>query len=339
MREDPNHFYLYINSFKTFLEDRRFVENDVRLFDPAFIAPSAEMASQFASVRRLFGAIDDVFLDSLEDSERRLISECANTMRNTLQGVHQSALNGQQLSKEFVTQFTSQYQRLASVVNGIFLARFLAGASDTNFRQQVLTGVSAAMGANESALREVQKKADDVLARIQRDLTEAAVAKNANYFHSEARRYSQLSTAWGVAAFVWFVLLIGGASILAFSAGITGTYLADLKRYVPTIPDQMLLLQVLAAKLVVIGALTFVGVVIVRTFMSVLNAHLVNRHRAVSLDTYKFLLDGARTDADRQAIIQRAAEAVFAMTETGLIKSMPGGDSPLNTTINFPKLA
>lgn len=334
-RNDPNHTFQRIGDLRTKLVSGRFVDTDTRVFDfTRYANDHPDFTVQLLSTRRLIATLTDEVLEGLEELERRTLADCASRMQSTLLGVQQQQFNGHSsLDANHERSFATQFQRFSGTLGGVFVSRFLSNeAALAELRADVSSNV-------ESVLNNVKSDADQLRHRIQQDLTQAAVAKNANFFRTEASRYAHLSIWWGLACVVWFGLLIIGAGFVAFDASFTGEFLAELKAYVPSMPDQWLLLQVLASKLFVVGALTYVGVVLVRAFMSVLNAHITNRHRAVSLDTYKFLLDGAQTDADRQAIIQRAAEAVFALQETGLIKSVPGSEAaPFNTTINLPKL-
>ena len=336
MRDDPNHYFDQIQNLRSQLASGQFIDHDTRALDYAGLArDGGEFGVQLLTLRRLFAGLEPEFLDTLEEPERRLLAESATGIRaalNTLQSQLYST-NVRNLDRHHVTQFTNQFQRVSSVASSIFVARFLDSEGEFARRSDALTRQV------DVSLTDAKQQSDELRSRIQADLTQAAVSKNANFFHNEERRYGWTALGWGAACFVWFGVLIVGASILAFDAGFTGRYLADLKVYVPTMPDQWLVAQILASKVVVLGAFTYVGVVLVKGFMSALNAQVTNRHRAVSLDTYKFLLDGAQSDADRQAIIQRAAEAVFSLQETGLIRAVPGADGGLNTTINLPKVA
>jgi hypothetical protein len=344
MRPDPNHYYRNVAEFRELLETGKFIETDVRSLDvPRVVQEGRESGIFILAAKRLFSVLIDDALDLFEEEERRVIAECSTRMREALRSLQTQMQNNNNVAAAPLQDFVAGYQKLNAIVSSAFMSRYLQGQGQFNALQRRLLEESKERDENlnlrvGAAISEVELKSEQTIARIQRDLSEHAVSKNANAFHTEASRYAHLAVWWGIICAVWFVLLISGAATIAFYAPLSGRFLGELRVFAPGIPDQWLLLHALASKAIVAGALAYVGVVLVKAFMSVLNSHVVNRHRAVSLDTYRFLLDGAQSDQDRQAIIQRAAEAVFAMQETGLIKSVPGSDiTPLSTTINLPK--
>jgi len=344
-REDPNHYYERLAALREALASERYISTDTRTFNSTAVsARDRHFGARYESLRTLLRGFSDEMFDQYSDSERHVLAETFGELTNLLWQIQSASYSGDVTPKAERTRFFDLYRDLIQALMPVFLLRFWAADESMVTATNAATariddGLAQASAKVQETVTALESRTEELHQRIQEDLSTSAVAKNANFFEGEANRYVWQSVIWGAIAASWFGALIVGVLVATFNADLVTDYFQSMRAALPSIGDEALVLHLLGSKLIAFATLAGVGVILVRTFLSSLNLHVLNRHRAVSLNTYRFLLDGARTDTDRQHIIQRAAEAVFAIQETGLIRANATSDgSPLNTSINFPRL-
>lgn len=311
----------------------RFIAHDSRPFNiDALDDRQNDLKSKILGLKRIYDSIDRVSLQGLHQIESELIGKFAVDLFNSMARVQQLQLNGSRIGQEDANEIDRHFTRATSTIAPLLLARL------AEERGRAQGEVDKMVAEVREFLDTSRKESENLILTIRNEISEAAIGKNSNFFHNESKRYLFQSIWWGIGGLVWMLSTLSIALVFSFNYEIVGRYLVGIRSYWPSVSDEAVLLQLGFSKVVTVGILTYAGTVIFRAFLSSLNLRVSNQQRAVSLDAYRFLLEGAKVEGERQSIVQRAAEAVFAIPETGLIRSSGSDGGGMNAVVNFPKV-
>jgi hypothetical protein len=166
---------------------------------------------------------------------------------------------------------------------------------------------AAAQAAKDQAaellkqLLQRQTEAEAALEAIRQASAEAGVSQQASYFKTQADGHEREAETWLRYALV-------AATLLAVVA--TASF------FVP-VDDAVHAVQLTLTKVFALGSLGYLVVLCTRTFQAQKHNAVVNRHRENGLKTYKALVEAAGDAANRDIVLNRAADCIFAPQPSG----------------------
>lgn len=185
---------------------------------------------------------------------------------------------------------------------------------------QSLTGaVIDARKLVADAKDDIEKKSktiDKIVVAAREASATAGAAVFTQDFEKEAKRLTGQSKSWLAAAAVLAGIGVALAVVIFFTAeqGL----------------DTGQLVQKSAARLAVLAALFAGAFWCGRVYKALMHQASVNRHRALSLQTFQAFSRAAKDDATRDAVLLEATRAVFGAVATGLIGTEPSAGSGLH---------
>jgi FtsZ-binding cell division protein ZapB len=167
---------------------------------------------------------------------------------------------------------------------------------------------------------ELKESAQAVLKDAREAAGLAAVSKQAQFFETAANEHKKQATCWLITTVCATAVLLGYAILALFSY--KSEWLAPAT-------------QAEAIQLVVGKALVFITIasfvlLSARNFQAHQHNAVVNRHRQNSLSTYGALVEASSAQANRDIVLAKASECIFAPQPTGFSKNdHDGGASSL----------
>lgn len=167
---------------------------------------------------------------------------------------------------------------------------------------------------SEALLQSLQDRARDseqIIKTIRKDAAEFAVSEQSSFFAHEAMFHEKSSRKWLYATCVLTVVLVvcAGSSIwLKNSPSLSSSTALDL-------------LHLAIGKAVIFATLTYAVVLSSKNYMAHRHNWVTNKHRQNSLATYRALVAAAGDQANRDIVLNRAAESVFGVQPSGFSKN------------------
>lgn len=121
-------------------------------------------------------------------------------------------------------------------------------------------------------------------------------------------------------------------AVVVAALALTSLYLAYYSDAGETITGA---LQFGAAKLILLGVAYYALILCSRQYSAAKHNAVVNRHKQLALRTFETFFQGSSSTEAKDAIIQRAASAVFEHQESGYLKNQPAATNPLQQFIEI----
>ena len=157
----------------------------------------------------------------------------------------------------------------------------------------------------------VQKEANEALAHVKELSAEWGVTQQATHFRNEARAHSLTSLAW--------LFLTVGLGVSLTAIGVFAV--ANPSLGLPTPTNNFEIATALGGKILIIGSIGLLLRQSIKNFSGHKHNEVTNRHRQNALMSYRALYEAGHTPEGRETIIQHAAAAIYAPTESGFIRS------------------
>lgn len=158
--------------------------------------------------------------------------------------------------------------------------------------------------------------------QLRTTLAEQGVSQQAKYFGDEADRHSAQAGEWANAIRFWAVTVAVAAFISFFT------------HRLPWIAPQNVAeaVQFIAAKILLVGALTYMLVRSSKNYAAHRHSEVINRHKQNSLLTFNALVEAGSTPETRNTVLNHAAASIYVTPDSGYFRT--GTDSgPSNTTL------
>lgn len=186
------------------------------------------------------------------------------------------------------------------------------------------TGVSSEkMAAIEGDAQAALNDISDFRLQAEAAAQSAAKAAAETGVSAEAKYFEELSKAHQWSAKIWLVLTLVTAVVIIVLA------LWHFYNPYSITPDtKWIVIQNIAAKLVILSTLSFVLVFFLRNYNTSRHNHIVNEHRAKALATFKAFVAGADKDEEtKHAVLLQACQAIYRHQTSGYLRKDgdPGG--------------
>ena len=164
-------------------------------------------------------------------------------------------------------------------------------------------------------LAEKQVAIDRILEDVRNVAAEQGVTLQAKFFGDEAQRHFDVSAKWLVASLVATVIVIAYSAFTLFFSKIP----------LLTAVDPASAIQITTSKLLIFFVLVYGLFQCVRNYSANMHIGVVNKHRQNSLLTYRTLTEASGTAEGREIVLQHAAAAIYAPTDTGYVRKEDTG--------------
>lgn len=275
----------------------------------------------------LFKRLPISSLDHFPDNELKIVKQQSDAVRNLFSQIMDFSLSQgdvENRQKQLIDNLSAQAQPTFSKLLPL-IAYSVSRTAD--FPALEVEARSAIQSVNDKAdslvgeLEEQREQAESILAEVRNTAAEQGVSQEAFHFSQEADRHDEKSWNWLVASIVSSaVLLIYTVCTLFFS-----------KFSLLSANSTIEVIQITASKVLVFIVLGFAMLQAVKNYSAHRHNAVANRHRQNALMTYKAISDAGGTPEVRNAVIQHAASAVYAPSDTGYLKSedKTGSNVPL----------
>ncbi len=175
----------------------------------------------------------------------------------------------------------------------------------------------------ERAIKEKLQEAESILGRLsemeaasKESTAKIAASGRARVFHTEGRSYRTAANSWLGAT----ILLGGVLTLLAFGFAF-GVVLPVGSNDTPAQVASLIF-----GKVLILGSVGAAVAFTAKQYAANRHNAVQNFHRSSALRTYRALLAATRDEAVHDAILNQAAQAIFAASDTGYSKSSTGYD-------------
>ena len=165
-------------------------------------------------------------------------------------------------------------------------------------------------------LENQKEEAKGILESMRETSGALGVAQQASHFNVEAQKHSTASKVW-LTVSVFLVIILLGYALLLLALRKT-EFLQATGPYETT--------QLVLAKSLIFLTLSFFLVFASRSYLANRHNVVVNRHRQNALSVYTTLVKASDSEANRDIILTKAADCIFAAQATGFGRT-EGGDS------------
>lgn len=273
---------------------------------------------------RIFGILGHLVvlpLEQLTDQAIKQIKDQAEAVAETLEKVHTFSIetgNPTQIRSQLVSEVHQKADALyENVTPWIPYLAYARGDVEQNI-QALTTSVTEArdlITTAEKEIREKGKSIDKIITAAREASAAAGAAVFTKDFDAESTALTNKAKTWLGASAILAAATIALAVVIFFVAE------AGL--------DTGQLVQKSAARLVVLAVLFTGALWCGRVYKALLHQAAINRHRALSLQTFQAFSRAASDDATRDAVLLEATRAVFGSVPTGLLDSDSPGASGL----------
>jgi hypothetical protein len=217
-----------------------------------------------------------------------------------------------------ISQIEAAYQ---PAFNYIYPLISFAVARKVDFNALAAEGRTAVQSIKDNTakvvaeLKETSESAAQVLKEVREAAAEQGVTQQAKYFADESTAHLGYSKKWLFASVCMaIIVLIYSVSTLFF------TKIPLLTAATPTEA-----VQITASKFLVFFVLVYALFQCVKNYSSNMHNSIVNKHRQNSLMTYKTLTEAGGSPEAREVVLQHAASAIYAPSDTGYVKNEERG--------------
>jgi hypothetical protein len=160
-------------------------------------------------------------------------------------------------------------------------------------------------------LEEQKRVAEETLSEVRRVAAETGVAHHAEIFREEAEKHSD-------EAKLWFRRLMysSGTFILFAMASLSTNYIDSLA---PVNAFQAISINV--SKFLVLGGIGYFVVLCGKNYVAARHNNVVNRHRLNALRTFQVLVAAAKTEENKDIVLNYAAACIFSPQDTGFTRA------------------
>lgn len=158
-------------------------------------------------------------------------------------------------------------------------------------------------------MRNARIETDEIRKKTREFAADAAVAKHAAIFETEASAHENSASRWMRATVIIAVVTVGVA------IGLVALPVIAPDVWLPNTTQATV--QMAFSKLLLISTLTFTLIWCSRNYNAHRHNHTLNRHRANAMKTFEVFRDGAAEEHVKDAILLHAAQASFSSRTTG----------------------
>ncbi|MCL4681356.1 MAG: hypothetical protein KJZ92_08780 [Rhodocyclaceae bacterium] len=226
--------------------------------------------------------------------------------------------NATQLRDSLITQVHSRADQLYTVASPWipFLA-YQKGDVAKNI-EALTESVKKAQGLVEEAKGAVENRKKEIegIVTLAREASAAAGAAVFTHdFKNEANTLEERSKTW--------LKVTGGLAVITLA-------FASLMWLVPIDgTDPIQITQRVAGKLAMLAVLFTTTLWCGRTYKALMHLATINRHRALSLQTFQAFSHAASDDATKDAVLMEATRAIFGSAPTGFLDGKASADQDL----------
>lgn len=167
----------------------------------------------------------------------------------------------------------------------------------------------------KTATEKLQKEAENILVSMREAAAESGVAVFTEQFATEARDRDKSAIYWLVATAI--------GAIATFWAAIIFLGWPELSDD----PSTWEMSRVITTKIAILALLFSATVWCGRNFRAMKHQYTINKHRALSLQTFQAFVGATSDPRTKDAVLLEATHAVFGNTPTGFAESGKSGDS------------
>ena len=169
----------------------------------------------------------------------------------------------------------------------------------------------------QGELEKREKDAEEVLATIRKIAAEQGVSQQAIYFKNEADKHQEGATRW-----LWCTI---GMTVLLGVCAIVTLFLHRIPWLAPESSYDTV--QLAVSKILIFASISFFLALAGKNYMANCHNVVVNRHRQNALVTYQALVDAANSEGNRDVVLSKASECIFAAQPTGFGKADGSADA------------
>jgi hypothetical protein len=162
----------------------------------------------------------------------------------------------------------------------------------------------------DETLKKHEEEAKEILTTIRKTAAEQGVSQQAIHFKMEADQHDADAKKW-LSRTVTLTVVLGIYALLTL-------WIHKLPNLAPT--NSYEAIQLAVSKILIFGTLSFLVFLSARNFTAHRHNCVVNRHRQNALVTYRSLVDAASTEANRDIVLTKASECIFAAQATAFSK-------------------
>lgn len=163
----------------------------------------------------------------------------------------------------------------------------------------------------EADLEKRKLEAEKVLEAVRKVAEEQGVSQQAIYFKTEADKHEAQASTW-LTTTIW--LTIG---LLAYA--IFTLFIHKIPFFVPTTVFDSIQLSV--SKFLIFITISYFLILSAKNYSAHRHNSVIDRHRQNALATYEALVKAGKEGANRDVVLNKAAECIFSPQPTGFTKS------------------
>ena len=221
-------------------------------------------------------------------------------------------VNGQDVQDAFLRlggYYRNHFKPLTAYITFTIMDRMNVNALESEARS-AYQAVSEEIEKVREGLEEHKASAEKILENIRLAASDTSISVEAKHFQNEELHHSQRAVVWFRTTVVLSLVLIVAAFLSLFLHFIPGLAPRDtLQAY-----------QLVASKVLIFGALSYLLLLSGKNFMSHKHNAVVNRHRQNALMTFRALVDRAQDPKVKEVVLTHAASCIFSPQDTGYTK-------------------
>lgn len=277
-------------------------------------------------------------LDALEEfpkNELKQISDQANGIFNLFTQILEFDPDaGEPATRRdlLISQLESQYQPLFATLMP-FISYAVARTVDWD--QLAADGRVAVQSVRDEAasivseLEITSSDASRVLHEVREAAAEQGVTQMAKYFETEAEIHEKASEYWK------YGTLLVGAVVLAYA--VFSLFFPQFEFLKANTVSEAI--QLTVSKVLIFFVLVSMLLLFIKNFSAHKHNTILNRHRQNALMTYTTLAEAGNSPEARDTVLQHAAAAIYAPSDTGYVKNDERGYSGSMPVALTPRLA
>lgn len=192
----------------------------------------------------------------------------------------------------------------------------VTGQDDASLRRrmdevnEIVRSTEALKKRADTNVKDAERRSKDILDKLQKMGSSAAVKSHARHFQEEARTYRMRSRWWLVVT----IALAGIAACISFGA-VNETVSSD--------SDWVSVVQSIVGRFSLMALAYFMVIWASRMYRAACHNEVINRHRVNALATFETFTSAARDDTAKDAVLMRATECIFSHQASGFSDSKP----------------
>lgn len=217
-----------------------------------------------------------------------------------------------------INQLDGTFQQTFSV---LFPFISYAMARTVDFNQLSTDGRAAVQGVKDDVaelvteLNTTSEEATRVLTEVRELAAEHGVTQQAKYFSEQATKHERSAAYWLKASI--------GMAVLVLLYAISTLFFPYLEIF--QADSNLQAIQLLASKFLVFAVLSFGLFQTIKNYQAHRHNAIMNNHRQNALLTYKTLAEAGGSAEARDTVLQHAAAAIYAPSDSGYMKSEERG--------------